>query len=107
MRCAIVRSWPGECAKALGRRSTTRSTLGACRQRRPTGGGLCCAASCPAAERVFRASQSAIAKRVLSEAEVAVLLRFLPNFSRDVDDALILYLWTAVPRRRDRGHGTA
>jgi integrase len=35
------------------------------------------------------------AKRVLSEAEVAKLLAFLPNFSRDVEDALVLYLWTA------------
>lgn len=34
-------------------------------------------------------------KRVLSEAEVAMLLAFLPNFSRDVEDALVLYLWTA------------
>lgn len=35
------------------------------------------------------------AKRVLSEPEVSALLRFLPNFSRDVEDALVLYLWTA------------
>lgn len=35
------------------------------------------------------------AKRVLSQSEVASLLRFLPNFSRDVEDALVLYLWTA------------
>lgn len=35
------------------------------------------------------------AKRVMSETEVAALLRFLPNFSRDVEDALTLYLWTA------------
>lgn len=35
------------------------------------------------------------AKRSLSETEVAKLLAFLPNFSRDVEDALILYLWTA------------
>jgi len=34
-------------------------------------------------------------KRVLSEPEVSALLRFLPNFSRDVEDALVLYLWTA------------
>ncbi len=34
------------------------------------------------------------AKRVLSQAEVSELLRFLPNFSRDVEDALVLYLWT-------------
>lgn len=33
-------------------------------------------------------------KRVLSDAEVGQLLRWLPNFSRDVADALTLYLWT-------------
>ena len=33
-------------------------------------------------------------KRVLSEAEISELLRWLPNFSRDVQDALTLYLWT-------------
>lgn len=33
-------------------------------------------------------------KRVLSEPEVAALLRWLPNFSRDVEDTLTLYLWT-------------
>lgn len=35
------------------------------------------------------------AKRVLSQTEVSALLRFMPNFSRDVEDALVLYLWTA------------
>jgi len=34
-------------------------------------------------------------KRVLSRTEVSALLHFLPNFSRDVEDALVLYLWTA------------
>lgn len=33
-------------------------------------------------------------KRVLSDAELALLLPWLPNFSRDVCDALVLYLWT-------------
>ncbi len=33
-------------------------------------------------------------KRVLSEPELASLLRWLPNFSRDVGDVLTLYLWT-------------
>jgi integrase len=33
-------------------------------------------------------------KRVLSDAEVGALLKWLPNFSRDVQDALTLYLWT-------------
>lgn len=35
------------------------------------------------------------AKRALTEAEVATLLRWLPNFSQLVDDALTMYLWTA------------
>lgn len=35
------------------------------------------------------------AKRALSETEVATLIRWLPNFSQLVDDALTLYLWTA------------
>jgi integrase len=35
-----------------------------------------------------------VAKRSLSEAELALLLPWLPNFSRDVADALTLYLWT-------------
>lgn len=33
-------------------------------------------------------------KRVLSDGEVGELLRWLPNFSRDVQDVLALYLWT-------------
>lgn len=35
-----------------------------------------------------------VGKRVLDEAEVGELLRWLPNFPRDVADALTLYLWT-------------
>lgn len=35
-----------------------------------------------------------VTKRVLSEAELSELLPWLPNFSRDVADALTLYLWT-------------
>lgn len=35
------------------------------------------------------------AKRALTEAEVATLIRWLPNFSQLVDDALTMYLWTA------------
>jgi hypothetical protein len=34
----------------------------------------------------------------LSQAEVSALLRFLPNFSRDVEDTL-LYLWTDAAGR--------
>lgn len=33
-------------------------------------------------------------KRVLSEPELALLLPWLPNFTRDIEDALTLYLWT-------------
>ncbi|ARV17517.1 hypothetical protein AEP_00557 [Curvibacter sp. AEP1-3] len=36
------------------------------------------------------------AKRTLNEAEVGKLLRWLPNFSTLISDALILYLWTAT-----------
>ncbi|QUN29509.1 integrase family protein [Cupriavidus sp. KK10] len=35
-------------------------------------------------------------KRVLAEAEVGELIRWLPNFSRIVDDALVMYLWTGT-----------
>lgn len=33
-------------------------------------------------------------KRTLSEAELALLIPWLPNFTRDIRDALELYLWT-------------
>ena len=33
-------------------------------------------------------------KRVLTEVEVGTLLRWLPNFSRDIEDVLTMYLWT-------------
>lgn len=33
-------------------------------------------------------------KRALTEPELALLLPWLPNFSRDIEDALTLYLWT-------------
>lgn len=36
------------------------------------------------------------AKRVLSEAELSVLIPWLPNFSQTVDDALTMYLWTCT-----------
>jgi len=35
------------------------------------------------------------AKRVLSDAEVGALIRWLPNFSALIEDALTMYLWTA------------
>lgn len=35
-------------------------------------------------------------KRFLSDTEAGVLINWLPNFSRNVEDALTLYLWTAT-----------
>lgn len=35
-------------------------------------------------------------KRVLNESELAALIRWLPNFTRLVDDVLTLYLWTGT-----------
>ena len=35
-------------------------------------------------------------KRVLTEPEVGELIRWLPNFSRIVHDALVMYLWTGT-----------
>lgn len=35
-----------------------------------------------------------VVKRVLDEREIGELIRWLPNFSRAVDDVLTLYLWT-------------
>ncbi|WP_235943160.1 tyrosine-type recombinase/integrase [Zoogloea dura] len=37
-----------------------------------------------------------LAKRVLSEGEVIQLIRWLPNFTSIVEDALVLYLWTGT-----------
>ncbi len=44
--------------------------------------------------KVVDGKHQGVHKRVLSEAELAKLLPWMPNFSRDVDDALTLYLWT-------------
>jgi integrase len=44
--------------------------------------------------KVVAGKHQGVAKRVLAEAELARLIPWLPNFSRDVDDALTLYLWT-------------
>lgn len=49
----------------------------------------------PSRGKSIRGKPLGPAKRVLSEAEVSALVHFLPNFSRDVEDALVLYLWTA------------
>lgn len=35
-------------------------------------------------------------KRILTEKEVGSLIRWLPNFSQIIDDAMTLYLWTAT-----------
>src|SRR5690606_20917560 len=40
--------------------------------------------------------KSGVTKRVLSPAEAGELIRWLPNFSRDIHDILTLYLWTAA-----------
>lgn len=44
--------------------------------------------------KMVQGERAGVSKRVLSAAELRALLAFLPNFSRDVDDALTLYLWT-------------
>lgn len=36
------------------------------------------------------------AKRTLSHLETGILIRWLPNFSKTIDDALTLYLWTCT-----------
>lgn len=40
--------------------------------------------------------KAGVKKRVLSPAEAGELIRWLPNFSRDIHDILTLYLWTAA-----------
>lgn len=45
--------------------------------------------------KVVQGEHVGVGKRTLSDAETGALLRWLPNFSRDVQDALTLYLWTA------------
>lgn len=40
--------------------------------------------------------KTGVVKRVLSDEEVGELIRWLPNFSRNVADALTLYLWTGA-----------
>lgn len=40
--------------------------------------------------------KTGVTKRVLSPDEVGRLIRWLPNFSQNVEDMLTLYLWTAV-----------
>lgn len=44
--------------------------------------------------KIVRGEHQGEQKRVLSEAELAMLLPWLPNFSRDMADTITLYLWT-------------
>lgn len=44
--------------------------------------------------KIVGGEHQGVGKRALSEAELAKLLPWLPNFSRDVEDALTLMLWT-------------
>lgn len=37
-----------------------------------------------------------VVKRVLSDAELGEVIRWLPNFPRSTQDALVLYMWTAT-----------
>jgi integrase len=46
--------------------------------------------------KVLQGEPTGTAKRVLKETEVGALVRWLPNFSRLVCDALTLYLWTGT-----------
>jgi integrase len=48
----------------------------------------------PSKGKVVEGKNIGPVKRVLSEAEVGQLLRWLPNYSRDMTDLLTLYLWT-------------
>jgi integrase len=45
--------------------------------------------------KVIGGEHQGATKRALSEDELRIVLRFLPNFSRDVRDVCELYLWTA------------
>ncbi|SFG30230.1 Phage integrase family protein [Duganella sp. CF458] len=46
--------------------------------------------------RMIQGVPAGVTKRVLSEAELAKLIPWLPNFSRLVEDVLTLYLWTCA-----------
>lgn len=48
----------------------------------------------PSRGKIIGGEHQGVQKRVLTEAEVGALLAWLPNFSRDVQDVLTLYLWT-------------
>lgn len=46
--------------------------------------------------RTLQGEQVGLEKRVLSPAELATVIKWLPNFSRTVADALTLYIWTCA-----------
>ena len=46
--------------------------------------------------RVLQGKSIGVQKRVLSEAEIGLVLRWLPNFSRLVEEVCTLYLWTCT-----------
>ncbi len=46
--------------------------------------------------RVLQGDRTGTKKRVLTETELGVLIRWLPNFSRLIEDVCTLYLWTCV-----------
>lgn len=48
----------------------------------------------PSKGKKVEGKHQGVKKRVLTEPEISKLLPWMPNFSRDVDDALTLYLWT-------------
>jgi len=48
----------------------------------------------PSKGKVIAGKNIGAVKRVLSDDEVAMLLRWMPNHSRDIADLLTLYLWT-------------
>jgi integrase len=48
----------------------------------------------PSKGKVIAGKHQGERKHALSEAELSQLLHWLPNFSRDVEDGLTLYLWT-------------
>jgi integrase len=48
----------------------------------------------PSRGKIVGGEHQGEAKRVLSEGELQLLLPWMPNFSRDVEDALTLTLWT-------------
>ena len=50
----------------------------------------------PSKGKTIGGEQTGPVKRVLAPDEITLLLRWLPNFSRDVQDALTLYLWTCA-----------